>query len=72
MAVTAVLEPGPDLTSRPTRAALQGKLDEIIRRVLPGADPRLVHLEKASEGDLLAVGQRHDRVRTDALDRHLP
>ncbi len=43
------------------RAALRRKLDEILR-VLPGADPRLVHLETASEDEPLAGGQRHGQV----------
>lgn len=47
----------------------QRKLDEILR-VLPGADPRLLHLETATEDELHAVGQRHDQIRADALGGH--
>jgi low affinity Fe/Cu permease len=51
------------------QAALQRKLDEILR-VLPGADPRLVHLETGSSNEFDAVEERHVQVRDEA--RSLP
>ena len=47
------------------QAALQRKLDEILR-VLPGADPRLVHLESGSNYEFDAVEERHVQVRDEA------
>lgn len=46
--------------------AVQRKLDEILR-VLPGADPRLVHLESGSPSEFDAIDERHVRVRDEAL-----
>ena len=43
------------------QAALQRKLDEILR-VLPGADTRLVHFETGSIDTFEAVEERHSKV----------
>ncbi len=68
-AVTLVMVFALQHTQARQQAALQRKLDEILR-VLPGADPRLLHLETAAEDELHAVGQRHDQIRADALNEH--
>lgn len=47
------------------QAALQRKLDEILR-VLPGADPRLLHLETGSPNEFNAVEERHVQARDEA------
>ncbi len=68
-AVTLVMVFALQHTQARQQAALQRKLDEILR-VLPGADTRLVHLETAAEDELNAVGQRHDQIRAAALGEH--
>ena len=73
-AVTLVMVFALQHTQARQQVALQRKLDEILR-VLPGADPRLVHVESAGEGELIAADERHHRVREEALsDRgeHVP
>ena len=51
--------------------ALQRKLDEILR-VLPGADPRLVRVEEATDDELTQLGQDHLQLRHSALSSDDP
>ena len=48
-------------------AALQRKLDEILR-ALPGADERLIHVEDAPDAELRALGDDHGKVRAQAVE----
>ncbi len=65
-AVTLVMVFALQHTQMRQQAAVQRKLDEILR-VLPGADQRLLHLETAPQGELDALDERHGTVRDDAL-----
>jgi low affinity Fe/Cu permease len=64
-AVTLVMVFALQHTQARQQAALQRKLDEILR-ALPGADNRLMHLESASEQELAALDEQHSRVRRKA------
>jgi low affinity Fe/Cu permease len=46
--------------------AVQRKLDELLR-ALPGADPKLMRLEAASDHDLGAVDRNHVAMRREAI-----
>lgn len=65
-AITLVMVFALQHTQTLQQAAVQRKLDEILR-VLPGADSRLMHVETASVSELDALGERHNQVREDAL-----
>lgn len=67
-AVTLVMVFALQHTQARQQAALQRKLDEILR-VLPGADNRMVRLENASDPELAALAAEHTQVRQDALTR---
>jgi low affinity Fe/Cu permease len=66
-AVTLVMVFALQHTQVRQQAAVQRKLDEILR-VLPGADQRLLHLETAPQAELDAFDERHEQVRTEALE----
>jgi len=65
-AVTLVMVFALQHTQMRQQAAVQRKLDEILR-VLPGADQRLLHLETAPQAELDALDERHGTVRDEAL-----
>ncbi|MCU1595477.1 MAG: hypothetical protein JWO12_2869 [Frankiales bacterium] len=65
-AVTLVMVFALQHTQARQQAAIQRKLDEILR-VLPGADNRLLQVETASELELAALGEHHLQVRSEAL-----
>ena len=65
-AVTLVMVFVLQHTQARQQAAVQRKLDEILR-VLPGADNRLMHVETASEHELSELARQHIRVREDAV-----
>jgi len=65
-AVTLVMVFALQHTQMRQQAAVQRKLDEILR-VLPGADQRLLHLETAPRAELDALDERHGTVRDEAL-----
>lgn len=67
-AVTLVMVFVLQHTQARQQAAVQRKLDEILR-ALPAADSRLVHVETASQHELDALDERHDTLRQDALSR---
>jgi low affinity Fe/Cu permease len=67
-AVTLVMVFVLQHTQSRQQAAVQRKLDEILR-VLPGADARVVHVETATERELDVIGAQHQQVRDDAV-RH--
>lgn len=67
-AVTLVMVFALQHTQARQQAALQRKLDEILR-VLPGADNRIVRVENASDPELAALAAEHTQVRQDALTR---
>lgn len=67
-AVTLVMVFALAHTQARQQAAVQRKLDEILR-VLPGADPRLLHVESAHPAELQALAQQHEGVRDEALIR---
>lgn len=67
-AVTLVMVFVLQHTQAKQQAALQRKLDEILR-VLPGVDARVMHIETASEDELAAVGEVHTQLREDALPK---
>ncbi len=67
-AVTLVMVFALQHTQARQQAALQRKLDEILR-VLPGADTRLVHLESAPEDELAILAEQHTHIRQEALDQ---
>jgi len=62
-AVTLVMAFALQHTQMRQQAAVQRKLDEILR-VLPGADQRLLYLETAPQAEL---DERHGTVRDEAL-----
>jgi len=66
-AITLVMIFALQHTQMRQQAAVQRKLDEILR-VLPGADQRLLHLETAPQAELDAFDERHEQVRTGALE----
>lgn len=66
-AVTLVMVFALQHTQVRQQAAVQRKLDEILR-VLPGADQRLLHVETAPQEELDALDERHEHVRSEALD----
>jgi len=68
-AVTLVMVFVLQHTQSRQQAALERKLDEILR-VLPGADSRLVQVETASEHELADLAERHIQVRAHALSDH--
>ena len=70
-AVTLVMVFALQHTQSRQQAALQRKLDEILR-VLPGADARLVHLETAPGSELAALAEDHIRLREEALSGQYP
>ena len=71
-AVTLVMVFALQHTQARQQAALQRKLDEILR-VLPGADNRLVQVETAHDAELAAFADQHGQVRREALgDRDQP
>lgn len=65
-AVTLVMVFALQHTQARQQAAVQRKLDEILR-ALPEADKRLVQLESASEDELAVLAEEHHHVREDAL-----
>ena len=70
-AVTLVMVFALQHTQSRHQAALQRKLDEILR-VLPGADPRLVRVEEATDDELTQLGQDHLQLRHSALSSDDP
>ena len=70
-AVTLVMVFALQHTQSRHQAALQRKLDEILR-VLPGADPRLVRVEEATDDELVQLGEDHLRLRESALSGDEP
>jgi len=66
-AVTLVMVFALQHTQVRQQAAVQRKLDEILR-VLPGADQRLLHVETAPQAELDVFDERHEQVRTEALE----
>lgn len=65
-AVTVVMVFALQHTQTRQQAAVQRKLDEILR-VLPGADMRVLHVETASQYELDALAERHGSVRDEAI-----
>ena len=65
-AVTLVMVFALQHTQARHQAAVQRKLDELLR-VQPGADQRLLHVESAHPSELDALAQRHEDVRDEAL-----
>ena len=65
-AVTLVMVFALQHTQGRQQAAIQRKLDEILR-ALPGADNRLLQVETASEVELSELGDHHYQVRSDAI-----
>jgi low affinity Fe/Cu permease len=65
-AVTLVMVFALQHTQARQQAAVQRKLDELLR-VQPGADQRLVHVESAHQAELDALAERHEDVREHAL-----
>ncbi|GAC1439951.1 MAG: hypothetical protein NVSMB55_02920 [Mycobacteriales bacterium] len=65
-AVTLVMVFALQHTQARHQAAVQRKLDELLR-VQPGADQRLLHVESAHQRELDALAQRHEDVRDEAL-----
>jgi low affinity Fe/Cu permease len=57
-AVTTVMVFVIQHTQSREQAALQAKLDELIR-ALPAADDHLVHVESGEDEELAAINQRH-------------
>ena len=64
--VTLVMVFALQHTQSRQQAALQRKLDEILR-VLPEADNRLVQVETATEAELAARADEHNAVRQQAI-----
>lgn len=65
-AVTLVMVFALQHTQSSQQAAMQRKLDEILR-ALPTADNRLLQVESASELELSTLGEQHARVRREAM-----
>jgi low affinity Fe/Cu permease len=65
-AVTLVMVFALQHTQAREQAAIQRKLDELLR-VQPGADLRLIHVESAHPGELEALAERDEEVRDQAL-----
>lgn len=69
-AVTVVMVFAVQHTQVRQQAALQRKVDELLR-VLPGADVRLMHVETAAQAELDELNERHESVRNEAIiDTH--
>ncbi|GAC1611941.1 MAG: hypothetical protein NVS3B26_29870 [Mycobacteriales bacterium] len=65
-AITLVMVFALQHTQATQQAAIQRKLDELLR-VQPGADLRLLHVESAHPEELDALAERHEGVRDEAL-----
>jgi low affinity Fe/Cu permease len=65
-AVTLIMVFALQHTQARQQAALQRKLDEVLR-ALPGTDSRLVHVEDAHESELAALSDLHLQVREQAI-----
>ena len=70
-AVTLVMVFALQHTQARQQAAVQRKLDELLR-VQPGADQRLLHVESAHPAELDALAERHEDVREHALASRAP
>ena len=70
-AITLVMVFALQHTQSRHQAALQRKLDEILR-VLPAADPRLLRVEEATDDELTQLGEEHGKIRARALSDEAP